>query len=219
MGWKRTYDINQRPKDKSVQGESGERDPSPRSPHHKSGGKHDDLVEPPDGTDPARRQGYLKVGLLEGEPRAPGPAVWSCTGDSGRGTDAGEGNQSVSVSQSARQAARGEATAPDAREAQDRGRAPRVSLQLPRLGGRGDESSARGHRSGPRTCGPEQGRGSLSVHGPIRPPTSAHGRLGKLPSRRASRTGGRAEPPMTHRPLDTRRSATASADTAHLPGA
>ena len=30
-------------------------------------------------------------------------------------------------------------------EAQDRGRAPRVSLQLPRLGGRGDESSARGH--------------------------------------------------------------------------
>ena len=61
IGWKRTYDINQRPKDKSVQGESGERDPSPRSPHHKSGGKHDDLVEPPDGTDPARRQGYLKV--------------------------------------------------------------------------------------------------------------------------------------------------------------
>ena len=29
------------------------------------------------------------------------------------------------------------------------GRAPRFSLQLPRLGGRGDESSARGHRSGP----------------------------------------------------------------------
>ena len=41
--------------------------------------------------------------------------------------DAGKGNQSVSVSQSARRAARGEATAPDAREAQDRGRAPRVS--------------------------------------------------------------------------------------------
>ena len=91
--------------------------------------------------------------------------------DSGRGTDAGGGNQSVSVSQSARQAARGEATAPYAREAQDRGRAPRVSLQLPRLGGRGDESSARGHRSGPRTCGPEQGRGSLSAHGPVRAPT------------------------------------------------
>ena len=53
-------------------------------------------------------------------------------------------------------------------------------------GGRGDESSARGHRSGPRTCGPEQGRGSLSAHGPIRPPTSAHGRLGCLsqPERR-----------------------------------
>ena len=38
----------------------------------------------------------------EGEPRAPGPAVWPGTGDSGRGTDAGEGNQSVSVSQSGR---------------------------------------------------------------------------------------------------------------------
>ena len=62
IGWKRTYDISKRPKDKSVQGESGERDPSPRSPHHKSGGKHDELAEPPEGTDPARRQGYLKVG-------------------------------------------------------------------------------------------------------------------------------------------------------------
>ena len=62
IGWKRTYDISKRPKDKNVQGESGERDPSPRSPHHKSGGKHDDLAEPPEGTDPARRQGYLKVG-------------------------------------------------------------------------------------------------------------------------------------------------------------
>ena len=39
----------------------------------------------------------------EGEPRAPGPAVWPGTGDSGRGTDAREGNQSVSVSQSGRQ--------------------------------------------------------------------------------------------------------------------
>ena len=62
IGWKRTYDINKRPKDKSVHGESGERDPSPRSPHHKSGGKHDEFAEPPKGTDPARRQGYLKVG-------------------------------------------------------------------------------------------------------------------------------------------------------------
>ena len=61
IGWERTYDISKRPKDKSVQGESGERDPSPRSPHHKSGGKHDERAEPPEATDPARRQGYLKV--------------------------------------------------------------------------------------------------------------------------------------------------------------
>ena len=61
IGWKRTYDIRQRRKDKSVQGESGEREPSPRSPHHKSGGKHDEQSEPPEGTDPTRRQDYLKV--------------------------------------------------------------------------------------------------------------------------------------------------------------
>ena len=44
---------------------------------------------------------------------------------------------------------------------------------------------------------PEQGRGGLSAHGPIRAPASAHGRLGGLPGVRDSRTGGRAETPVT----------------------
>ena len=37
----------------------------------------------------------------------------------------------------------------------------------------------------------KQGRGSLSAHGPIRPPTSAHGRLGGVSSRREYQGGTR----------------------------
>ena len=46
----------------------------------------------------------------------------------------------------------------------------------------------------PRTCGPEQGRGSLSAHGPVRAPASAHGRLGGLRCRRELSLGARADP-------------------------
>ena len=35
---------------------------------------------------------------------------------------------------------------------------------------------------------------ALSAHGPIRPPTSAHGRLGGLPGQRESRRGGWTDP-------------------------
>ena len=58
-------------------------------------------------------------------------------------------------------------------ETRDRGRAARVPVELSGLGGRGDGSSARGHRGGAGACGPEQGRGGLSAHGPVRVPASA----------------------------------------------
>ena len=45
--------------------------------------------------------------------------------------------------------------------------------------------------SGPRACGPEQGRGGLSAHGPVRAPASAHARLGEIPSWRDVRSEGR----------------------------
>ena len=110
-----------------------------------------------------------------------------------------EGTSPYPVSQSGRQAARRRSNCGRMLgKHKDRGRATRFSLELPRLGGRGDGSSrARSSTQPWRTCGPEQGRGSLSAHGLIRPPTSAHGRLGGLPGRRDSRTGGRAAPPMT----------------------
>ncbi len=44
---------------------------------------------------------------------------------------------------------------------------PTVLVELPGLGGRGDESSARGHRGSLGARRPEQGRGSLSPHGPL----------------------------------------------------
>ena len=54
----------------------------------------------------------------------------------------------------------------------------RPSVELSRLGGRGDGPSARGRRGGARACGPEQGRGGLRPLGPVRAPASADGRLG-----------------------------------------
>ena len=39
----------------------------------------------------------------------------------------------------------------------------------------GNGSSPRGHRGSLGTCGPEQGRGSLSAHRPVRAPPPAHG--------------------------------------------
>ena len=44
-------------------------------------------------------------------------------------------------------------------------------------------------RSGP--FGPEQGRGGLQAHGPVRAAAAAHGRLVCLPGQRESRTVGR----------------------------
>ena len=69
----------------------------------------------------------------------------------------------------------------------------------------GNGSSARGHRSGPRTCGPEQGRGSLSAHRPVRPTTSTYGRLGSVSGGRESRPGGRTGPLICRLCLNTAR--------------
>ena len=49
---------------------------------------------------------------------------------------------------------------------------------LSRLGGRGDGASTRSGGGGACTQGPQPDRGRLSAHGPVRPPTPAHGRLG-----------------------------------------
>ena len=68
-------------------------------------------------------------------------------------------------------------TAPGAR---DRGRAPRVPVLVPRLGGRRDGSSPRGGGGGAGAQGPQPGRSGLSAHGPVRAPAPAHGRLGEL---------------------------------------
>ena len=63
----------------------------------------------------------------------------------------------------------------------NRGRAARLPVfELSGLGGRRDGSSARSHRSGAGACGPEQSRGGLSAHGPVRAPTPTDGRLGCL---------------------------------------
>ena len=77
----------------------------------------------------------------EGEPPAPGAAVWPGAGDSRGDTGARGRSRSTGVHRPAREADRREAAAPAAREAQDRSRAARVPIQFPGLGSRGDESS------------------------------------------------------------------------------
>ena len=79
-------------------------------------------------------------------------------------------------------------------KARDRGRAARLPVQLSGLGGRGNGPSARGDRGGAGARGPEQGRGRVSAHGPVRAPPSADERLGRVSGPRASRPGGRSQP-------------------------
>ena len=62
----------------------------------------------------------------------------------------------------------------------------RVGVGLPGLDG------------GAVTYGPEQGRGGLPAHGPVRAPTSAHGRLGGVPRRWRSPAIA-CSPPSRHR--------------------
>ena len=94
----------------------------------------------------------------EGAARAPGAAVPPHHRDSQRGAEA-RGRQFAGVHPWGWQAALRKAAAPASPELQDRGRAARLPLELPGLGGRGDGSSARSHRSGAGACGPEQSRG------------------------------------------------------------
>ena len=65
-------------------------------------------------------------------------------------------------------------------------RAARLPVHLPRLGGRGDRPSARGHRGGAGARRAKQGRSGLCPLGPVRAPPAAHGRLGGLSERDAS---------------------------------
>ena len=74
----------------------------------------------------------------------------------------------TSASTLAREGDRGEAAAPAARSAPDSGRAARLPIQFPGLGGRGDESSPRGDRGG------------LCALGPVRAPAYLDERLGAL---------------------------------------
>ena len=95
--------------------------------------------------------------------------------------------------------------------------APHGSLEVAGLGGQADGPSARGHRGGPGACGPEQGRGGLSAHGPVRAPASADGRLGGL-SRRRARADDPASPltPIRRNPATNVRLATADAESSPI---
>ena len=68
-----------------------------------------------------------------------------------------------------------------AARAGDCGRAARVPLQLPGLGGRANRCAARGDRGGPGACGPQPCRGGLCPLRPVRPQAYPDGRLGALP--------------------------------------
>ena len=152
----------------------------------------------------------------EGAARAPGAAVPPRHRDSQRGAEA-RGRQSAGVHPWGWQAALRKAAAPASPELQDRGRAARLPLELSGLGGRRDGSSARGHRSGPRACGPEQSRGGLSAHGPIRASAPAHERLGGVPGRQESRPGGRTGPLICRLCLNTARLISAEIDRRSVP--
>ena len=113
------------------------------------------------------------------------------------------------VPQPERPAAGCPATAPAARTLRHRLRAAWIPVQLPGLGGRGDEPSARGRRGGAGAQSPESGRGGLRPLGPVRAAAAAHGRLGRLPHRRTP-TGGvvAALTPYRRWGLDPSRAAT-----------
>ena len=129
----------------------------------------------------------------EGEPRAPRPAQPSSAGDS-RGGALARSGQPARVSERARQAAREYVVVGPAQGAEDRGRATRVPVVVPGLGGRGDRSSTRGGGGGAGAQGPQPGRGSVPAHGSVRAPASADERLGRVSGPRASRIGGRSDP-------------------------
>ena len=130
----------------------------------------------------------LPAKRTKAKPPAPGAAVWPGAGDPGGGAGARGRSRSTGVHRPARESDRGEAAAPAAREAQDRGRAARVPIQFPGLGSRGNEPSPRGHRGGPwrmwsrtgsrrpmraRTCS-SAGAGSCTI-GPATWPARAEG--------------------------------------------
>ena len=73
------------------------------------------------------------------------------------------------------------------------------------------------HRSGAGACGPEQSRGGLPALGPVRSPTSAHGRLGGVPGRQESRPGGRTGPLICRLCLNTARLISAEIDRRSVP--
>ena len=97
-------------------------------------------------------------------------------------------------SERARQAAREYVVVGPAQGAEDRGRAARLPVVVPGLGGRGNRSSTRGGGGGAGAQGPQPGRGRVPSHGSVRAAASADERLGRVSGPRASRPGGRSQP-------------------------
>ena len=117
----------------------------------------------------------------QGETRAPGAAVQALGADSRRGAGARPRPRPARLPQPGRQADRHNAAAQAAAAAQDRGRAARLPLQLPGLGGRGDEPPAGSDRGGAGARRDEPDRGRVRALGPVRAPAAAHERVGCLP--------------------------------------
>ena len=100
------------------------------------------------------------------------------------GAGARRWNQPARVSRPGRQADRRDAAVAAASQSQDRGRAPRLPLELPRLGGGDDQLPAGGDRIGPGARGDEPDRGGVCALGPFRAEAPAHERVGGLPGGR-----------------------------------
>ena len=99
-----------------------------------------------DGDRPGRGRVDHPGATHEGEPRAPGPAVLSRSGDP-RGDADARSRQPARVSGRAPKAIREHGAVGTARGVEDRGRAARLSFELSRLGGRGNRSSSGGGRA------------------------------------------------------------------------
>ena len=109
------------------------------------------------------------------------PLCQALGADPRRGAGARPRPRPARLPQPGRQADRRDAAAQAAAAAQDRGRAARLPLQLPGLGGRGDEPPAGSDRGGAGARRDEPDRGGVRALGPVRAPAAAHERVGHLP--------------------------------------